>query len=257
MELENSVNAEVETDVVDSSDTVETESVNEEVAPSQEETEQQQEQTEKKEQSPEENAKFAEVRRKAEAQAAAKAKDDMIAEMYGESHGIYTYADYQKAVAEQREQEEMAKLAEEKEIPEDVAKELYEAKKLKEQLTKQQQEQEMTLKQQQEQQRQFQEFIEAFPSVQPNEIPQEVWDKVNNGVPLKYAYIEAQYNKIQEGKKAKELNQMNAEASTGSLKGKLDTSSDFISASEFENNRHDMDWVKANYNKIIDSRQKW
>lgn len=255
MEEQNTLDNEVQENVVDSPETVETDSVNEEVAPSQNEAEQQ-EQTEVK-QSPEENAKFAEVRRKAEAEASAKAKDETIAEMFGESHGIYTYADYQKAVAEQKEQEEMSKLAEEKEIPEDVAKELYEAKKLKEQYEKQQQEQELTQKQQQTQQRNFQEFVEAFPEVKADEIPKEVWDKVNDGVPLKYAYIESQYKKIQEGRKAQELNENNAQASTGSLKGKLDTSNDFISSDEFENNRHDQSWVMKNYNKIVKSRANW
>jgi hypothetical protein len=64
-------------------------------------------------QSAEENAKYAAIRREAEQKAAMKAKDEMIAEMYGESHGIYTYADYQKALAEQKAAEERQKFQEE------------------------------------------------------------------------------------------------------------------------------------------------
>lgn len=53
-------------------------------------------------QSQEDNAKFAAIRRETEQ----KAKDAVIAEMYGKSHGIYTYADYQKAVQEQQRRQE-------------------------------------------------------------------------------------------------------------------------------------------------------
>lgn len=52
------------------------------------------------------NAQFAKVRREAET----KAKDAVIAEMYGQQYGIYTYADYQKAIENQRAQEEAQRL---------------------------------------------------------------------------------------------------------------------------------------------------
>jgi hypothetical protein len=42
-----------------------------------------------------------------------RAKDTVIAEMYGESHGIYTYADYQKALEDQKAQEERQRFQEE------------------------------------------------------------------------------------------------------------------------------------------------
>lgn len=58
--------------------------------------------TEKPVQSAEDNARFAEIRRKAESEA----KDKVIAEMYGESHGIKTYAEYQKAIQEQQQAEQ-------------------------------------------------------------------------------------------------------------------------------------------------------
>lgn len=57
-------------------------------------------------QSAEENAKYAAIRREAEQKAYAKAQDDMIATMYGKSHGIYTKADYDKAVKAQQQKEE-------------------------------------------------------------------------------------------------------------------------------------------------------
>lgn len=57
-------------------------------------------------QSPEQNAQFAKIRREAES----RARDQMISEMYGQTHGIHTYADYQAALQEQRAREEAEKL---------------------------------------------------------------------------------------------------------------------------------------------------
>lgn len=49
-------------------------------------------------QTAEQNAEFARVRREAET----KAKDQMISEMYGESHGIHTYAEYKRLLVAQK-----------------------------------------------------------------------------------------------------------------------------------------------------------
>jgi len=97
-----SVNAETTENVVDSqtTETVDTtESVNGEVANSTVDTKPVQ-------QTPAENARYASIRREAEAKAYAKAQDDLIAQQYGASHGIYTKADYDRAVAEQEAEEQ-------------------------------------------------------------------------------------------------------------------------------------------------------
>jgi hypothetical protein len=91
------------------------ESVNEGVATSQ-----------KPVQSAEDNAKFAAIRREAEQKAATKAKDEIIAEMYGESHRIYTYADYQKALADQKAQEQRQQFQDENGFDPDVIKPVVE-----------------------------------------------------------------------------------------------------------------------------------
>lgn len=92
-EFESSVNAEtaeiVEPQVVETVQSESSESVNEEVTTSQ---------TEKPVQSQEENAKYAAIRRESET----KTRDRMISEMYGNSHGIHTYADYQGAIEAER-----------------------------------------------------------------------------------------------------------------------------------------------------------
>ncbi|MDF2800783.1 MAG: hypothetical protein K0S61_686 [Anaerocolumna sp.] len=72
-----------------------TESVTEEVAEPQQEQQ-------KTVQDAQTNAMFAKIRREAEQ----KAKDNMISEMYGQTHGIHTYAEYQRAVQEQKRQQE-------------------------------------------------------------------------------------------------------------------------------------------------------
>jgi len=78
-------------------------------------------------QSPEENAKIAAARRTAEA----KAKDEIIAELFGQEYGIKTYTEYQAALAKQQEQERLAELTQNN-IPEEVAKEIIENRKFRE-----------------------------------------------------------------------------------------------------------------------------
>jgi len=77
-------------------------------------------------QSAELNSQYAEIRRSTEQ----KTKDAMIAEMYGESHGIKTYADYQKAMSEQQKEAERAQIQEETGIDPDTLQNTFE--KLKE-----------------------------------------------------------------------------------------------------------------------------
>ena len=80
-------------------------------------------------QTPEENAKFKEIRLQTEQkirEAEQKAQDQLIAEMYGKSHGIYTKADYDKAVREQQEAEMLEKLKSEEVDPKEIYKALKE-----------------------------------------------------------------------------------------------------------------------------------
>jgi len=77
-------------------------------------------------QTAEENSKFAEVRRATAAEAEAKAKDAIIAEMYGESHGIKTYAEYKQALADAEQAEREAKFKEEHGVDPTTVKPLFE-----------------------------------------------------------------------------------------------------------------------------------
>ena len=80
-------------------------------------------------QTPEENAKFKEIRLQTEQkirEAEQKAQDMLIAEMYGKSHGIYTKADYDKAVREQQEREMLEQMKSEEVDPKEIYKALKE-----------------------------------------------------------------------------------------------------------------------------------
>lgn len=114
--IESNVNALPEVNVEPQAQEVNSESVHEEVAPSQ---------NEKPIQSAEENAKYAQVRREAEQKAYQKAQDELIASMYGESHGIYTKADYDKAIAEAKAAEERAKIQEKIGVDPDELKPIF------------------------------------------------------------------------------------------------------------------------------------
>ena len=116
LENENSVNAEVEEVVTPQAEVEETESVQSEVAP---------DTVEKTEQSPEENAKFKEIRLKYEREKQ-EAIDNEYAQMYGEKYGIYTKADYEKAIREQKEAEMLEKLKTDEVDPREVYKALKE-----------------------------------------------------------------------------------------------------------------------------------
>lgn len=204
-------------------------------------------------QSPEENAKFAEVRRKAAEEAKAKVRDEMIDEMYGVSHGIHTYAEYQEALAKQEQEEKLNELLE-KNVPEEYAKEMLENRKFREQF-----ETEQKAKQQKAQQEaDLKDFITAFPNVKADDIPVEVWQANEKGIPLRYAYAEHAYKQTIKAEEIAKANAENAKSSTGSVNGDgVANDSDFISYDTYEKNRANQSWVNKNFNKIMNSRAKW
>jgi hypothetical protein len=158
----------------------------------------------KPQQSAEDNAKFASVRREAEK----KARDSVIAEMYGKSHGIHTYEQYQQAVAEQEKQKQIDELGD---IPEEVAREIVEARELKAKIAKEESDRKSYL-----------EFIENFPGVDANKIPTEVWEIVAKGKDLTSAYALYQVKNMDKIKTETEQETLkkikqNAETSTGSI----------------------------------------
>lgn len=216
-ELESSVNAEsaqtVDVQEVEQAEIQESsESVNEEVTTSQ---------IEKPVQSKEDNAQYAAVRREAEAKAEARTRDKMISEMYGESHGIHTYSDYQRAVEREAEQKRKADL-EERGIDPSVVDEYVSNNPVVRKAAE-------LIKQQEAQQKQaneYGEFLEYFRTENGKEfnpstdkIPDEVWAQTAKGKNLTDAYAYHDSRQLRAKLKAFETNQANAQSSPGSVTG--------------------------------------
>lgn len=234
-----------QTEVNETEQAISTESVNDGVATSQ--------QNEKPVQSAEENAKFAQVRRDAEQKAYAKAQDDVIEKMYGASHGIHTFAEYEAARAKQEQEQELQELLA-KNIPEEYATEMLESRKLREQLKAEQE----TKQQQEKQQQDMRDFIKEFPDVKPEDIPVEVWQANERGIPLRYAYAEHAYKMAKKAEEVAKANTENARSSTGSVNTNgAANDSDFVSFDSYEQNKNNQSWVNKNFDKIMKSRAKW
>ena len=190
-------------------------------------------------------------------------RDNLIAEMYGESHGIRTYAEYQKAVAEQQRQAEIQRLVQEN-VPESYANEMMENRKFREQFETQKKSQE----QKEQQTKQYQEFLEAYPEFSDpqkiNEIPAEVWQSAKTGTNILDAYVryenkslKGELSKYQTQQQAVQANQANAASSTGSVKGSGLPDSGYISREVFDANKSNQSWMSKNYDSITKSMQKW
>lgn len=107
---------------------------------------------------------------------------------------------------EQQEFEAQLKEYTEKNIPEDMARELIESRKFREEQQRKAQEDAKAKEHEQSLINQQNEFLDMYPNVDPKDIPQEVWDKVRNGVPLKYAYMEHERTQLQNQLKTMETN---------------------------------------------------
>lgn len=107
-------------------------------------------------------------------------------------------------------------------------------------------------------------FRAAYKEVDAKTIPQEVWDKVNNGMPLIDAYrlhentaLKAENAELKKAIQVQSNNEVNAASTPGSVKGDGGTAADFISFDDFEQNKGNQSWVQKNYKRIMESRQKW
>lgn len=106
--------------------------------------------------------------------------------------------EYVDAVRQQREQSKLDELIQQN-IPEELAREIMENQKFREQYESERQ----TKAQEEEQKAEFGEFFDYFKEANgrdytdQDEIPQEVWEAQANGVPLKYAYMEHHIKQLQ------------------------------------------------------------
>ena len=186
-------------------------------------------------------------------------RDALISEMYGQTHNIHTYAEYQAAMQKQIEEQKLNELMQQN-IPEEYAKEMIENKKFREQYESERK----SIEAKQAQENDFKSFLEAYPNIKPEDIPEEVWTENASGKSLIDAYskyenkmLKAKLAEYEKGNQTKEINNKNAAASVGSLKGQGPITHDFITKDQFESNKHDQAWMMKNYDLVIQSMKKW
>lgn len=219
-------------------------------------------------QTPEENAKFAELRRKYEAekvQIEREARDKAIADLgYVDIHGnpIKTEAEYKAAMSEKQAYERYQNAG----LPEDVVSKLAKVDLL-EQREQERAAAELT---KQRMSKEHAEFLDYFNRLEGrayspdiDKIPPEVFQNAQrDGVPLKYAYADfkaAEYKakvaEYEKGAQAAQANAKNAETSTGSVNGG-GVQEAVISEEEIQNHANDVAWALKNYDKIMSFRKK-
>ena len=101
--------------------------------------------------------------------------------------------------------------------------------------------------------KQIGDFCEAFPSVELNSVPQDVWESVKSGNSLAAAYALYTHRIQQKQARINEQNQKNAYLSAGYV-GKT-AANEYFTPDEVK--KMSQGEVKANYSKILDSMKKW
>ena len=96
------------------------------------------------------------------------------------------------------------------------------------------------------------EFRELYPDVSLSILPDSVWEDVRRGIPIAAAYALAERKQALTAQKAAVCNQTNTLRSAGRL---APTESDYFSPSEVR--AMTQREVRANYQKIMRSMQKW
>lgn len=96
------------------------------------------------------------------------------------------------------------------------------------------------------------EFRALYPSIDPTELPDAVWKDVAKGTPIAAAYALFERRRYCIEQKATEYNLANEKRSAGSLEA---TEKDFYSPAEVR--AMSQTEVRANYDKIMRSMQKW
>lgn len=168
-----------------------------------------------------------------------------MADMYG-----LTPEQYIEAV---RQQEEQAKLNElvQQNIPEELAKEILENRKFREETLA-----ERRARQEEERQRkEFMDFFQNYPDVKPEEIPQEVWERNAQGVPLKYAYMEYEHKNLKDRLGKLEKNNSNSQSTAGSVTGQGAPEGAFFTREQVE--KMSVAEVNRHWKAITESMKRW
>ena len=138
-----------------------------------------------------------------------------------------------EAIQNLRDNIEKAKIEEIKansDIPDEVAKELLEARRIKAEYAEKQKAEESN--------KEFTDFVKDYPNVKAEEIPQEVWETQKQGVPLKYAYQSYLLGQMMKENQILKQNASNSEkanipATTANI-GKVEVKDDFMTGFDSE-----------------------
>ncbi|MBR7099387.1 MAG: hypothetical protein IKC59_08230, partial [Clostridia bacterium] len=96
------------------------------------------------------------------------------------------------------------------------------------------------------------EFRELYPGQSPDELPDEVWESVERGVPLAAAFALSERRRQRSEELARQANLENRRRSAGAIER---ARSGYLSPDEVRSMSRDE--VRANYQSILLSMQKW
>lgn len=154
----------------------------------------------------------------------------------------------------------VGELAEAQGIPEDIAKELLEAKKEATLTKKERDDLKEKLQQQERIDHQIEQFKTAYPDVDLNKIPDEVLIlSRDEGIPLKVAYkayladvLAKEKTELEQQLNIKQVNDANAESSMGSVASSGDTQNAELTMKTIEENKNNKTWLRANMTRIME-----
>ena len=108
----------------------------------------------------------------------------------------------------QEEQSAISEIMDYNEVTEDVAAELLEARRMKEELERHKEE----AANQQRVAAEINDFMSVFPGIEPQNLPAEVLAQYQAGTPLKYAYMEYQFKNLNQQNQIMKQNEINRKA---------------------------------------------
>jgi hypothetical protein len=158
--------------------------------------------------------------------------------------------EYIQAVQAQQEQAKLDELIQQN-IPEHYAKEILENKRFRETYENQLKQNEAR----QQQEKQYQEFLNEYPDIDPVSIPPEVWQQVNEGKHILDAYARHENAKLKQELAALKGNQKVASNSPGSVTGNGQAGNAYFTREQVAAmSRQEVD---KNLDVILQSQKTW
>lgn len=165
---------------------------------------------------------------------------------------------YLEAVRQAEEQEQLNDLVQKHGVTEELAKEMMESRKFRETYENEKREREQAEQREQD----YQAFLETFPDAKPEDIPESVWQEVEQGKSLVDAYtrhenqqLKEQLEQLKEKQEIEKQNEENAESSTGSLTGKGEGKQPYFTREQVA--KMSTEEVNKNWKTINESMKKW